>query len=168
MTQVYPRGRLPSRRPGLRNVSAVSDPFSLNRFEAAQAESGTYERAVLELRAGRKRSHWMWFVFPQLGGLGRSPMSQRYAISSLAEARAYLEHPVLGTRLIECTRIVAELRGVGAQDVFGVTDATKLRSSMTLFARICEERSVFHLVLARYFDGQVDVNTEARLESSEG
>jgi uncharacterized protein (DUF1810 family) len=150
----------------LRNVRGVSDPFSLSRFEAAQDESGTYERAVLELRAGRKRSHWMWFVFPQLYGLGRSPMAQRYAISSLAEARAYLEHPVLGARLIECTRIVAELRGASAQDVFGVTDATKLRSSMTLFARICSKDSVFHIVLARYFDGQHDVNTQARLESA--
>jgi uncharacterized protein (DUF1810 family) len=150
----------------LRNVRGVSDPFSLSRFETAQAESGTYERAVLELRAGRKRSHWMWFVFPQLQGLGSSPMSQRYAISSLPEARAYLEHPVLGARLIECTRIVAELRGASAQDVFGVTDATKLRSSMTLFARICSEDSVFHLVLARYFDGQHDVNTQARLEAA--
>jgi uncharacterized protein (DUF1810 family) len=151
----------------LRNVFAVSDPFSLSRFETAQAESGTYERVLDELRAGRKRSHWMWFVFPQLRGLGQSPMSQTYAISSLAEARAYLEHPVLGVRLIECARIVAELRVRSAQDVFGVTDASKLRSSMTLFARVCSEDSVFHVVLARYFDGQVDVLTEARLESGE-
>jgi uncharacterized protein (DUF1810 family) len=146
----------------------VSDPFSLSRFEAAQDESGIYERAVLELRAGRKRSHWMWFVFPQLRGLGRSPMAQRYAISSLAEARAYLEHPVLGGRLIECARILAESRQHSAQDVLGVTDATKLRSSMTLFARICPEDSVFHVVLARYFDGQPDVNTQARLDEPAG
>lgn len=146
----------------------MSDPFSLSRFEAAQAESGIYGRAVIELREGRKRSHWMWFVFPQLAGLGYSPMSQRYAISSLAEARAYLAHPVLGARLIECAQIVAELPApASAQDVFGVTDATKLRSSMTLFARACAEDSVFHLVLARYFDGQVDVVTEARLSSGE-
>jgi uncharacterized protein (DUF1810 family) len=143
------------------------DPFSLSRFEAAQEHEGTYERAVLELQAGRKRSHWMWFVFPQLEGLGRSPMSQRYAISSLAEARAYLKHPVLGERLVRCTQIVAELRGRSAEDVFGATDALKLRSSMTLFARACEEDSVFHLVLARYFDGYADVNTEARLEPAE-
>jgi uncharacterized protein (DUF1810 family) len=162
MLGVYPR-------PGLRNVSAVSEPFSLSRFETAQAESGIYRRAVLELREGRKRGHWMWFVFPQLAGLGRSPMSQAYAIASLAEARAYLAHPVLGARLIECTRIVAELRApASALEVFGVTDATKLRSSMTLFARAAERDSVFHLVLARYFDGQVDVNTEARLGSAEG
>jgi len=144
----------------------VSDDFSLIRFENAQSESGIYERAVLELRAGRKRSHWMWFVFPQLQGLGRSPMSQTYAISSLAEARAYLQHPVLGVRLIECTRVLAELPATSAQDVFGVTDATKLRSSMTLFARVCSEDSVFHVVLARYFDGQLDVNTQARLEAA--
>jgi uncharacterized protein (DUF1810 family) len=145
----------------------VSDPFTLSRFQAAQEQSGTYERALLELQAGRKRSHWMWFVFPQLEGLGRSPMSQKYAISSLEEARAYLDHSVLGARLVRCTQILAELRGCSAQDVFGVTDAAKLRSSMTLFARVCPERSVFHLVLARYFDGYVDVNTEARLESAE-
>lgn len=144
----------------------MSDDFSLSRFENAQSESGIYERAVFELRAGRKRSHWMWFVFPQLQGLGRSPMSQTYAISSLAEARAYLQHPVLGVRLIECTRVLAELPATSAQDVFGVTDATKLRSSMTLFARVCSEDSVFHVVLARYFDGQLDVNTQARLESA--
>jgi uncharacterized protein (DUF1810 family) len=147
----------------------VSDPFSLSRFETAQAESGTYERALLELREGRKRTHWMWFVFPQLAGLGGSPMSQAYAISSLAEARAYLAHPVLGARLVECARTLAELTGSpSAQDVLGVTDATKLRSSMTLFARVCPQESVFHLVLARYFDGQGDVNTEARIESAEG
>jgi uncharacterized protein (DUF1810 family) len=145
----------------------VSDPFSLTRFQAAQEQAGTYERAVLELQAGRKRSHWMWFVFPQLEGLGRSPMSQKYAISSPAEARAYLEHPVLGARLVQCTRIVSELRGRSAEDVFGATDAMKLRSSMTLFARVCPEGSVFHLVLARYFDGYADVNTEARLETAE-
>lgn len=145
----------------------MSDPFSLSRFETAQDSADMYERALLELQAGRKRSHWMWFVFPQLQGLGRSPMSQKYAISSLAEARAYLEHPVLGGRLVRCTQIVAELRGRSAQDVFGVTDASKLRSSMTLFARVCSEDSVFHLVLARYFDGFADVNTEALLESAE-
>src|SRR5581483_3192411 len=122
---------LPRRWPGTllqSNLFPVGDPFTLSRFEEAQA--GVYERVVLELQAGRKRSHWMWFVFPQLQGLGRSPMSQKYAISSLAEARAYLEHPVLGERLVHCTRIVCELRGRTAEDVFGATDATKLRSSM--------------------------------------
>jgi len=144
----------------------VSDPFSLSRFERAQDEAGTYQRALLELQAGRKRSHWMWFVFPQLEGLGRSPMSQKYAIASLAEARAYLDHPVLGARLLACARTVAELRGPSAQDVFGVTDAAKLRSSMTLFAHVCPEGSVFHAVLERYFDGAVDVTTEARLQDA--
>ncbi|HUA74635.1 MAG TPA: DUF1810 domain-containing protein [Solirubrobacteraceae bacterium] len=141
----------------------MGDAFALARFELAQAQDETYERAVGELRAGRKRSHWMWFVFPQLQGLGQSPMSRRYAISSLEEARAYLEHPVLGARLVECTRVVAELRTTSAEDVFGSTDAMKLRSSMTLFARVSPEGSVFHVVLARYFDGRVDVNTQARL-----
>jgi uncharacterized protein (DUF1810 family) len=146
----------------------VSDPVSLSHFVTAQEEADTYERAKLELREGRKRSHWMWFVFPQLAGLGRSPMSQRYAIGSLAEARAYLAHPVLGPRLIECARVLAELQGrPSAVDVFGATDATKLRSSMTLFARVSPPGSVFRLVLERYFDGQVDVNTEARLGSGE-
>jgi uncharacterized protein (DUF1810 family) len=146
----------------------MGDPFALTRFELAQAQEEIYQRALAELRAGRKRSHWMWFVFPQLEGLGQSPMSRRYAIASLEEARAYLEHPVLGARLVECTRVVAELRtssaaGVSAEDVFGSTDAMKLRSSMTLFARVSPEGSVFHVVLARYFDGRVDVNTQARL-----
>ncbi len=148
-------------------LSAMSDPYSLNRFELAQEQGETYERALAELRAGRKRSHWMWFVFPQLAGLGESPMSKTYAISSLTEARVYLEHPVLGARLIECARVVAELRGASAQDVFGVTDAMKLRSSMTLFARVCPPDSVFHAVLVRYFDGSADPTTEARLESAE-
>jgi uncharacterized protein (DUF1810 family) len=144
----------------------MSDPFSLSRFELAQEQGETYARALAELRAGRKRSHWMWFVFPQLAGLGQSPMSQTYAISSLAEARAYLEHPVLGERLLECARVVVELREPSAQDVFGVTDSMKLRSSMTLFARICPEGSVFHLVLMRYFDGNVDAATETRLRAA--
>jgi uncharacterized protein (DUF1810 family) len=141
----------------------MDDPFSLSRFELAQDEGGTYEAAVSELRAGRKASHWMWFVFPQLAGLGQSSMSRRYAISSLAEARAYLHHPVLGPRLIEVTRIVAESTVRAAQDIFGATDAMKLRSSMTLFARAAPENRLFRQVLIDYFDGDADAATEGLL-----
>jgi uncharacterized protein (DUF1810 family) len=143
----------------------VSDPHSLERFQRAQDEGGTYQRAVSELRAGRKRSHWMWFVFPQIAGLGHSAMSQTYAISSLAEAVAYLQHPVLGPRLVECTQIVAQQRGASAQEVFGSIDAVKLRSSMTLFAAAAGEQSPFRAVLVDYFDGTTDPATEARLDS---
>src|ERR1700757_3448214 len=110
------------------------DPYDLQRFVAAQDSGGTYEQARAELRSGRKRSHWMWFVFPQIAGLGQSPTSRRYAISSLDEARAYLAHPVLGARLLDCARIVGELDDRSAEEIFGAIDAMKLRSSMTLFA----------------------------------
>ena len=113
---------------------ASSDPWRLERFVAAQDRGGTYRSAVAELRAGAKVSHWMWFIFPQVTGLGMSAMSREYAISSDAEARAYLAHPVLGPRLRECARIVADTEGRSAEQVFGYIDAVKLRSSMTLFA----------------------------------
>jgi uncharacterized protein (DUF1810 family) len=138
-------------------------PDSLERFVIAQDEGGTYGRAVAELRAGRKASHWMWFVFPQIAGLGQSPMSRTYAISSMVEAWAYLEHPVLGARLIECARLVTELTGVTAQEIFGATDAMKLRSSMTLFARAAPGEPVFARVLAEFFAGIGDPATEGRL-----
>jgi uncharacterized protein (DUF1810 family) len=143
----------------------MSATLELDRFVLAQEDAGTYERAVGELRAGRKRSHWMWFVFPQVAGLGESAMSRRYAIASIDEARAYLEHPVLGTRLLECARIVSELQVTSAQDVFGVVDTLKLHSSMTLFARAARaEQTPCHDVLARYFDGARDVATERILD----
>ncbi len=142
------------------------DPFELARFLGAQDDAGTYERAVAELRAGRKRSHWMWFVFPQLAGLGQSAMSRRYAISSIDEARAYVEHGVLGGRLLECASIVAGLADASAQDVFGAIDAVKLRSSMTLFARAAPDADAFAFVLTRYFDGAADPHTERLLASS--
>ena len=143
-------------------AAGVSDPHDLQRFVAAQ--EGIYESAVAELRAGRKTGHWMWFVFPQIAGLGMSAMSQRYAIASLAEARAYLEHPVLGPRLAQCADILIELGGEeSAQEIFGAIDAVKLRSSMTLFARASEDDSVYHAVLDRYFGGGTDPQTEARL-----
>src|SRR3954467_6751126 len=127
--------------------------FPLSRFVTAQEHEGTYETAVAELRAGAKRSHWMWFVFPQIAGLGHSRMSRDYAISSLGEAEAYLRHPVLGARLLECSRILTELDGRSASEVFGAVDAIKLRSSMTLFARAAPAGSLFEQVLARYFGG---------------
>jgi uncharacterized protein (DUF1810 family) len=143
----------------------MSVTLELERFVLAQEDAGTYERAVAELRAGRKRSHWMWFVFPQVVGLGASAMSRRYAIASIDEARAYLEHPVLGARLLECARIVSELQVASAQDVFGVVDTLKLHSSMTLFARAAhEEQTPCHDVLARYFDGARDAATERLLD----
>jgi len=141
----------------------MSDPFDLQRFVAAQDQGGTYDAAMAELRAGRKRSHWMWFVFPQIAGLGQSPISRRFAISSLEEARAYLAHPVLGPRLTEAARVVSELKGVGAQDVFGGIDALKLRSSMTLFMRADPGNEVFKAVLDSYFGGVPDEVTERLL-----
>ncbi len=142
------------------------DPFSLRRFETAQDEGGTYEQAVSELRGGRKTGHWMWFIFPQVAGLGRSSMSRTYAISSLAEAKAYLEHPVLGPRLIECASTLCGLSGQGAQEIFGATDAMKLRSSMTLFAHAAPDSVVFRRVLSDYFAGIEDAATRDLLASA--
>ncbi len=142
----------------------MDDPYRLRRFEHAQDEGDTYGAAVAQLRRGHKTGHWMWFIFPQIAGLGRSSMSETYAIASLAEARAYLADPVLGARLIECTRILTELTGATARDVFGPIDAIKLRSSMTLFARAAPENPLFAEVLDRYFDGVADEATDSRLE----
>ncbi len=122
-----------------------------------------FERAVAELRAGDKRSHWMWFVFPQIAGLGHSPIAQRYAISSLDEARAYLAHDVLGPRLLQCARIVSELEERTATEIFGGVDAMKLRSSMTLFARADPDNPLFARVLEVYFGGVPDEATERLL-----
>jgi uncharacterized protein (DUF1810 family) len=145
--------------------SPMSDPHRLRRFEHAQDDGGTYEAAVAELRAGRKRGHWMWFIFPQISGLGHSPISRTYAIASLAEAAAYVADPVLGARLIESARILTELTGRTAQDIFGGTDAIKLRSSMTLFARAAPEQPLFQRVLDRYFGGEADHATDRLLET---
>jgi uncharacterized protein (DUF1810 family) len=142
-------------------AASVDDPYDLHRFEAAQ--NGVYESAMAELRAGRKTGHWMWFVFPQIAGLGLSAMSQRYAISSLAEARAYLDHPVLGVRIAECARALTDLNGRSAEEIFGVIDTVKLRSSMTLFARASDGDDTYLAVLDRYFGGQSDPETIARL-----
>jgi uncharacterized protein (DUF1810 family) len=139
----------------------VSDPFGLQRFVTAQ--DGVYEQALAELRRGRKQSHWMWFVFPQIAGLGRSPTAQRYAIRNLDEARAYLQHPVLGPRLKESARALTGLKGTDADAVLGPVDALKLRSSMTLFARADPDEPVFRQVLDRYFGGEADPATDSRI-----
>ena len=136
--------------------------MDLERFVTAQDSGGTYQRAVTELRKGRKTSHWMWFIFPQIAGLGRSAMAQAYAISDLTEARAYLAHPVLGPRLLECAEIVAAHRGLSAEHIFGGIDAIKLRSSMTLFARADPDQAIFRQVIDQYFEG-LDPETERRV-----
>ena len=143
----------------------MSDDFDLERFVTAQDQGGTYLQALAELRRGRKVSHWMWFVFPQLAGLGRSSTARFYAIHSLAEAEAYLAHPVLGARLRESAAVVAELTGRTAEDVFGGIDAVKLRSSMTLFARAAPAERSFADVLDRCFAGQPDPATGRLLGS---
>ena len=135
--------------------------YDLERFVAAQDR--VYADVVEELRHGRKTGHWMWFVFPQIAGLGFSPMSQRYAISSLEEARAYLAHPTLGARLRECARLLLETTGRTAEDIFGSIDAMKLRSSMTLFGRAVPQEPLFGQVLNRFFGGVPDDTTDARL-----
>jgi len=133
---------------------------------AAQDAAGSYEHAVAELRNGRKASHWMWYVFPQIAGLGHSRTSRLYAISSVDEARAYLAHPVLGPRLLQCAGILTALSGRTAEDVFGGIDAMKLRSSMTLFRHAAPGEAVFSSVLSQYFDGVPDLATERLISQS--
>ena len=142
---------------------ADDDPYDLQRFVDAQDAGGTYARALVELRQGQKVSHWMWFVFPQIAGLGSSPTARAYAISSMDEARAYLAHPVLGPRLTETTRVVADLRGRTAEEVFGGIDSIKLRSSMTLFHRADPGNPLFERVLDAYFGGSADPATDRLL-----
>jgi uncharacterized protein (DUF1810 family) len=141
----------------------MDDRYDLQRFVAAQDVGRTYDQATAELRRGRKTSHWMWFVFPQITGLGQSPVSRLYAISGLAEAKAYLAHPVLGPRLVECAAIVAGLSGRTAEQIFGGIDALKLRSSMTLFRRAAPDEPVFGQVLDQYFGGKPDPATDQRI-----
>jgi len=141
----------------------INDRFDLRRFVDAQDAGGTYDQVTAELRRGRKTGHWMWFVFPQIAGLGQSETSKKFAISSLEEARAYLVHPVLGPRLIECATIVAQTQGRTAEQIFGGIDAQKLRSSVTLFLRAAPSEAVFGAVLAHYFDGLPDPATDERI-----
>ena len=140
------------------------DQYGLERF--VRVQDGVYEQACAELRSGSKRTHWMWFIFPQIKGLGLSEMAVRYAISSIEEAKAYLEHQVLGDRLRECTRIMLGLEGRTAEEIFGYPDDLKFRSSMTLFAKaaeISEEDLVFSQALDKYFGGREDPATVERL-----
>jgi uncharacterized protein (DUF1810 family) len=141
----------------------MDDRYDLKRFVAAQEADRTYDQTTAELGRGRKASHWMWFVFPQIAGLGQSPVARMYAISGLAEAQAYLAHPVLGSRLVECAAIVAGLSGRTAEQIFGGIDALKLRSSMTLFLRAAPDEPVFRQVLDQYFGGKADPATEQRI-----
>ncbi len=142
----------------------MHDPFDLERF--VQAQAGTFDAALEELRAGAKRSHWMWFVFPQLQGLGASGMARRYAISGLEEARAYLAHPLLGPRLVASVEALLSHDGLSARDIFGTPDDLKLRSSMTLFHAASDDAR-FQAVLDRYYSGRPDEATLRLLEPAE-
>ena len=144
-------------------MSSASDRFDLQRFVSAQDR--VYADVVAELRDGRKRSHWMWFIFPQIDGLGFSPTTKRYAIKSSDETRAYLEHPVLGKRLVECAEAVLAVQGRSASAIFGSPDDMKLKSSMTLFVAVSEPGSVFERVLDRYYQGQRDETMIQLLDS---
>lgn len=139
----------------------MDDPYDLKRF--VEAQNPVYQQVCEELRGGRKRSHWMWFVFPQIEGLGRSFMAQRYAIGSLAEARAYLEHPLLGERLRACTQMVNNIEGRSVMQIFGTPDDLKFHSSMTLFSQAAADNEPFRAALQKYFDGAPDTQTMARL-----
>ena len=142
-------------------MPVTDDRYDLQRYVDAQER--VYRTVVEELTAGRKRSHWMWFVFPQLRGLGSSPTAVRYGIGSIDEARAYLAHPLLGPRLRECARLVAAIDGRSAEDVFGRPDDLKLRSSMTLFSRAADDNRDFVAVLEKFYGGEEDPATVARL-----
>ncbi len=137
------------------------DPYDLERF--VQAQQPVFDTACTELRAGHKRSHWMWFIFPQIQGLGHSEMARRYAISSLDEARAYLQHPVLGQRILWSSKIMADLEGRTASEVFGSPDDMKFHSSMTLFAQADPAEPLFATCLKKYFAGELDKATLALL-----
>jgi uncharacterized protein (DUF1810 family) len=137
-------------------------PYDLNRFLVAQER--VYAEALGELRRGRKTGHWIWFIFPQIAGLGYSDMSRQYAIASLDEARAYLTDPVLGARLRECAAALLATDRLTAEDILGATDATKVRSSMTLFHRAAPDEPIFRQVLDRFYGGVPDAATDARLE----
>jgi uncharacterized protein (DUF1810 family) len=138
-------------------MSTPSDPYALERFVRAQAAD--YDQALAEIRRGRKQSHWMWYVFPQFEGLGISETSRHYAVKSLAEARAFLTHPVLGPRLLECAEAVLGVDGRTATDIFGYPDNMKLQSCATLFASVSTADSVFHRLMEKYFDGEADART---------
>ena len=141
----------------------MEDPYYLQRFVIAQDRDGTYDRAVDELRRGSKETHWMWFVFPQIAGLGQSATSKQFAISSLDEAKAYLTHAVLGPRLLECVDLVLKTPDANPDQIFGEIDALKLHSSMTLFLRAAPDEPRFAKVLDQYFDGLPGAATDERV-----
>ena len=139
------------------NPTGAGDPDNLGRF--VQAQQGVYQHALAEIRNGRKRSHWMWFIFPQFEGLGFSSTSRLYAIKSVAEARAYLDHPILGPRLFECAEAVLSVQGKSASEIFGSPDDVKLRSCATLFAQMAPATPVFDRLIEAHFQGQPDGKT---------
>lgn len=149
-----------------KEMPGTDDPFGLGRFLAAQA--GNYDRALSEIKDGKKRTHWMWYIFPQIEGLGHSVTSKFYAIKSLEEARAYLRHPILGTRLVECSEAVASVATISVFDIFTEPDDAKLRSCMTLFiASVPDPPPVFHYILGKYFLGEPDDETLRLLNNLE-
>lgn len=142
---------------GSSDSHSTDDPYDLNRF--VRAQEGAYAQALAEIKAGRKRSHWMWYVFPQLDGLAFSPTSKYYAIKGPEEARAYLQHPVLGSRLLECAEAALGVEGRTVSEIFGSPDDLKLRSCATLFAHVSPPGSVFERLLSKYYQGEPDGKT---------
>ena len=140
-----------------RHGHTMTDAYNLHRFLDAQAP--TYDTVLSELRPGRKSNHWIWFIFPQIAGLGHSDMARTFAIGSLDEAKAYLQHPVLGARLRECTQLVLNVEGRNAEEIFGYPDNLKFRSCMTLFMTATTDNQIFKDALHKYFDGQPDQST---------
>jgi uncharacterized protein (DUF1810 family) len=138
-------------------TSGTGDPYDLSRF--SQAQAGDYERVLAEIRSGRKRTHWMWYIFPQLDGLAQSATAKHYSIKSIDEARAYFAHPVLGPRLLECAAAAVGVEGQTATEIFGSPDDLKLRSCATLFASVSPPGSVFHRLLEKYYGGKLDEKT---------
>lgn len=145
-------------------ITHSDDPHNLDRFVRAQEDD--YEQALAEIKSGRKKSHWMWYIFPQLDGLAFSSTSRLYSIKNLEEAQAYVAHPILGPRLAACTQAVLEIEGRSAQEIFGFTDALKLRSCATLFAQVTARDSVFQQLLDKYFDGLADTKTIELLKTA--
>jgi uncharacterized protein (DUF1810 family) len=141
----------------MNNPCSTDDPHDLRRF--MEAQQGAYQRALAEISSGKKRSHWMWYIFPQFAGLGSSSTSQLYAIKTLDEARAYLAHPTLGPRLLACAQAVVDLEGRSATEIFGSPDDMKLRSCATLFASVSPADSVFHRLIGKYYGGAFDAKT---------
>jgi uncharacterized protein (DUF1810 family) len=139
-----------------------NDQFDLQRF--IDAQTPVFEQVISELRRGFKRTHWIWFIFPQIAGLGHSQMAKKFSLSSLAEAQAYIKHPLLGPRLRECTRLVNQVEGRSIQQIFGYPDDLKFRSSMTLFAQATPDNALFQEALQKYFNGELDSQTVERLQ----